>query len=236
MILIHDKATRGHTRTGWLDSHHTFSFGSFSDPARMGFGNLRVVNEDHLIPNSGFPMHRHEDMDILTLVLGGRIRHEDSAGNRAEIGAGEIQHMYAGDGVEHSEWNASDSETAHVLQIWLIPDATGGASSYDQAEVPEGGDVLLGGPEGSGALVRLHSDTTLRLLRVGEGETTELVAREGEQVFAQIIDGLAHAEGERVSAGDGLQLAMGEETRLDWNTEGSVLLFTMPTRRRARVN
>ncbi len=217
MILIHDKATRGHTRTGWLDSHHTFSFGSFSDPARMGFGNLRVVNEDHLIPNSGFPI-------------------EDSAGNRAEIGAGEIQHMYAGDGVEHSEWNASDSETAHVLQIWLIPDATGGASSYDQAEVPEGGDVLLAGPEGSGALVRLHSDTTLRLLRVGEGETTELVAREGEQVFAQIIDGLAHAEGERVSAGDGLQLAMGEETRLDWNTEGSVLLFTMPTRRRARVN
>ncbi|WP_417524440.1 pirin family protein [Marinovum sp.] len=231
MITIHEKTVRGHTRGGWLDSFHTFSFGTFQDPMRMGFGNLRVLNEDRIIPGAGFPMHDHADMDILTYVTKGQLRHEDSQGNVSVINAGEAQLMSAGDGVAHSEYNASDSESAHLLQIWLIPDHSGGVPSYAQTKVPEAGDVLLAGPATSGALLPLGSQTTVTLIRAGDGETTDL-ARPGADRFVHVLDGLGFAEGERLSAGDGLQIPSGETTSLDWATEGAALLFTMPAPRR----
>lgn len=230
MITIHQKNIRGHTRTGWLDSFHTFSFGTFHDPMRMGFGNLRVLNEDTIIPGSGFAPHRHKDMDILTYVLKGQLRHEDDQGNVSVIRAGEAQLMSAGRGVEHSEWNASDNDTAQFLQIWLIPGKPGGDPDYSQKAVPETGDVLLAGPKGSDALLELRSHATVRLIRATEGDNVPF-AQPGDLRFVHLLDGLAFAEGERLSAGDGLQIPTVETTSLDWATDGAALLFTMPHER-----
>lgn len=231
MILIHEKASRGASRTGWLDSRHTFSFGGFNDPARMGFGNLRVLNEDHIIPGSGFAPHRHESMDILTMVLSGRLRHEDDQGNVQTIGPGEVQLMSAGDGITHAEWNASDAEPAHFLQIWMIPDQPGGAAHYAQARLPDPrDDLLLAAAPGKGGLLPLRSSSAVTLLRGTEGGTRQLGSDSG-QVFVQIVCGLADVDGERISAGDGLQIPAGEAARLLWQTEGEALLFDMPTGR-----
>ncbi|MCX7565000.1 pirin family protein [Sulfitobacter sp. F26169L] len=227
MITIHQKAVRGHTRGGWLDSYHTFSFGSFQDPKRMGFGNLRVLNEDTIIPGSGFASHPHADMDILTYVIKGQLRHEDDQGNVSLINAGEAQLMSAGSGVTHSERNASDTETAHLFQIWLIPDTTGGKPTYAQRAVPQAGNVLIAGPETSQPLLTLNSATTVELIRVKDGDRTP-VADPDTLRFLHIIDGLAFAEGEHLSAGDGLQVPAGEETTLDWASDGAALIFTMP--------
>lgn len=234
MITIHQKAVRGHTRGGWLDSYHTFSFGSFQDPKRMGFGNLRVLNDDTIISGSGFAAHEHADMDILTYVTKGRLRHEDNQGNVTHISAGEAQLMSAGDGVTHSERNASDEDTAQLLHIWLIPDVRGGAPTYAQKPVPQAGDVLLAGPIESGALLHLHSDTTVRLIRTSDGITTP-IDDPHKLRFVHLVDGLAYAEGERLSAGDGLQIPIGEVTSLNWETEGAVLLFTMSGELRGKL-
>lgn len=227
MIIIHQKAIRGHSKAGWLDSYHTFSFGSFQDPMRMGFGNLRVLNEDTIVPGSGFAEHRHEGMDILTYVTKGQLRHEDDQGNVSLISAGEAQLMSAGDGVSHSERNASDADSAQFLQIWLIPDEGTGEPRYAQMTVPQTGNVMLAGPASSKPLLTLRSTTTVQLVRAGEGAITRLADPETRR-FVQLIDGLAFAESERLSAGDGLQIPIGEETSLDWATEGALLLFTMP--------
>lgn len=230
MITIHQRAIRGHTQAGWLNSYHTFSFGTFQDPNRMGFGNLRVLNDDTIIPGSGFAAHGHEDMDILTYVTKGQLRHEDDQGNISLISAGEAQLMSAGDGVTHSERNASDEDAAHFLQIWLIPDDVGGTSTYAQSAVSKKGDVILAGPTGTGALLHLRSDTTVRLLRATEGGFTSIDDPHTLR-FVHLVDGLAFAESERLSAGDGLQLPVGEATSLDWATDGAALLFTMQPKR-----
>ena len=227
MITIHQKAIRGHSRTGWLDSYHTFSFGAFHDPMRMGFGNLRVLNDDTIIPGAGFAPHSHEDMDILTYVTKGQLRHEDDQGNVSLISAGEAQLMSAGRGVVHSERNASTSDTAQLLQIWLIPDQAGGDPSYAQKPVPQSGDVFLAGPSDTDALLGLRSQTTVRLIRARAGDSMP-IAQPDTLRFLHLFDGLAFAEGERLSAGDGLQIPAGAVTSLDWATDGAALLFTMP--------
>ncbi len=228
MIRIHDKAVRGRTRTGWLDSYHTFSFGAFSDPARMGFGNLRVINDDAIIPGSGFAPHDHDNMDILTLVTSGQLRHEDDQGHVATISEGEIQAMSAGSGLSHSEMNASEEDMARFLQIWLIPDEANGVPSYAQAQVPAEGDVLLAGPEGLGPLVPLRSASTLTLRRFHDGQTLDLPAEAGVERFVHLLDGLAFAETERVSAGDGMEIPAGAATELKWASAGAALVFDMP--------
>jgi quercetin 2,3-dioxygenase len=227
MITIHQNSVRGHTRSGWLDSFHTFSFGSFNDPKRMGFGNLRVLNEDTIIPGAGFAPHRHQSMDILTYVLKGQLRHEDDQGNVSLISAGEAQLMSAGHGVSHSEWNASQADPAHFVQIWLIPDSPGGAPSYAQKALPAGDDVMLAGPKGSGALLELRSATSLRLVRAAEADQT-LLTSTGTRRFVHLLDGLAYAESERLTAGDGLQIPPDDGTTLRWASDGAALVFTMP--------
>jgi len=224
MILIHENMNRGRSRMGWADAFHSFSFGGFNDPTRMGFARLRVLNEDTIVPGAGFAPHDHADMDILTLVLSGRIRHEDSLGNAAEIAPGEMQLMRAGSGVTHSERNASDTEAAHVLQIWLIPDHAGGAPSYQSAPLTDGLIASADGP------LVLGSDSRVTLLRPKDGEATPITVGKGRAVFAHLVEGIAMMEGERIVAGDGLQLT---ETPpdLEWQTDGAILIFDMPQER-----
>lgn len=224
MILIHENMSRGRTRKGWADVFHTFSFGDFLDPTRMGFARLRVLNEDTIVPGAGFAPHDHADMDILTLVLSGTIRHEDSLGNIAEIAPGEMQLMRAGSGVTHSEVNASDTDPAHVLQIWLVPDVAGGEPAYQSAPLTEG---LLASRKGP---LVLGSNTHITLLRPKDGDATQIEVAPHRAVFVHLIEGMAQMEGERIVAGDGLELT---ETppALNWQTDGTILIFDMPQER-----
>lgn len=232
MTLIHENMSRGRTNTGWLDSFHTFSFGGFQDPTRMGFGALRVINEDRIAPGSGFSEHGHADMDILTIVLSGQLEHRDTLGNVATIAPGEAQLMYAGSGVRHSEMNASADAPAHFLQIWLIPDVRNGLPTYQQAPLPveddmTGGWQVLAAGGDAKAPLRLSSDTRLLIANVTEGTRLPVPSSPERLTFVHIIEGLAMVDGERLSSGDGIQLGTGSIPDIEWVTDGKVLLFDM---------
>lgn len=226
MIKIHERLNRGRTQTGWLESLHTFAFGSFKDPTRMGFGNLRVINEDRVVPGSGFATHRHHDMDILTIVLSGALRHEDDQGNVSIIREGEAQMMLAGTGIAHSEWNASRDSDVHFLQIWLIPDHSGGKPGYAQALIPPTDRMLIAGPNGSGALLPLRSQTHVRLIRHLEGERFECGGSERPS-FVHLVSGRAVTDEGVLGAGDGLEIPPGESFSLTWQTFGEALVFDL---------
>ncbi|SHN11662.1 pirin family protein [Roseibium suaedae] len=231
MSLIHENMNRGHTTTGWLDSFHTFSFGGFRDPARMGYGALRVINEDRIIPGSGFGEHGHGDMDILTLVLAGKLRHQDTLGNETEIAPGEVQLMSAGSGIRHSEMNASKTAPAHFLQIWILPDSQGGAPDYQQASLPEQENardwtLIASGTRGEAPL-SLLSDTKLSIAYPLAGSSLAVPSGKGRRTFVQIVEGVATIGGERLTAGDGLQTSEDTLPPLIWVTDGQALLFDM---------
>lgn len=234
MLLIHENTVRGRTTMGWLDSHHTFSFGGFKDPMRMGVGPLRVINDDRVIPGSGFSAHEHASMDILTYVLKGALRHEDSIGNISTITAGEVQLMSAGSGITHSEWNASEEETAHFLQIWLIPDAPGGTPTYQQRPLPVApGMVHVAGGDGTDGAFALRSGAQVYRVTPAEGEVTSLpqpadAQATGRHGFVHIIEGLAEVEGERLRPGDALQASGEVLPDLTWLTPGEALYFDLP--------
>ncbi|MEM5470316.1 pirin family protein [Hoeflea sp. AS60] len=225
MILIHEAMNRGHTDMGWLKSDHSFSFGGFLDPKRMGYAALRVINEDRIAPGSGFTEHAHADMDILTFVLSGELRHQDTLGNVATIAAGEVQLMSAGSGIRHSEMNASDTRAAHFLQIWLIPDKRGGAPTYQQAALPARdnatGWTLLASGEAEDGSLTLLSDTRVSIACPREGTTTQIPTADGTLSFVQIVDG------ERLGSGDGIQIGDEEMPDLTWVTDGQAILFEM---------
>ncbi|WP_339949379.1 pirin family protein [uncultured Albimonas sp.] len=226
-VLIHESMNRGRSRLGWVDAFHSFSFGGFHDPMRMGHGRLRVLNEDRIAPGAGFPAHDHADIDVLTLVLKGRLRHEDDMGHVEEIGAGEAQLMRAGSGVTHSEVNPSPDEAAKALQIWLVPRLRGGDPAYARARLPEGaGPHLLASGDGEGAL-RLGSDVRVWWGRPQEGARSRFDLGPGRKGFVQLVEGFGTMEAERLVAGDGLQL---EETppELLWASEGAYLFFDLP--------
>lgn len=231
MTLIHENMNRGRTNMGWLDSFHTFSFGGFQDPTRMGFGSLRVINEDRIVPGSGFSEHGHADMDILTIVLSGRLEHRDTLGNSVTISPGEAQLMYAGTGVRHSEMNASSEDPAHFLQIWLIPDVRGAAPDYQQAALPlrntgAGWQLLASGGD-QPAPLRLNSDTRLFMADMAEGDSLQVPAQAGRLTFLHVIEGLAMVDGERLSSGDGIQVGADAIPDLEWITDGKALLFDL---------
>ncbi|AXI45209.1 quercetin 2,3-dioxygenase [Sulfitobacter sp. SK012] len=229
MALIHERMNRGRTQMGWLDSFHTFSFGGFSDPTRMGFRNLRVINEDRVIPGGGFGTHEHADMDILTYVISGALRHEDSIGNGSVINAGEMQLMSAGTGVTHSEMNASDAKPVHFLQIWLIPKESGVAPRYAETKLDHNisaSDFEL--VAGGASALPLHSDARLYRAYLDEGATVSHMLAPGRGGFLHVVSGKVRIEDEPLSGGDALQFEGVHACMIRSETDAELLVFDLP--------
>jgi len=217
-----DANSRGASDFGWLDSRHSFSFGRWHDPERMGFRSLRVLNDDRVAAGGGFPTHPHADMEILTYVLDGAIAHRDSMGHETELKAGELQRMTAGTGVTHSEFNASDSEPLHFLQIWVIPERKGLDPSYEQQRIGGEGLVLAASRDGRGGSLTVHQDVDLFLL---DGGTARHELKPDRHAYVHVATGRAEVNGETLVAGDAL--ALSGETEVSIEAEGKVLLFDL---------
>ncbi len=211
MITIRRAADRGHADHGWLDTRHTFSFAEYHDPAHMGFRALRVVNEDRVAPGKGFGTHPHRDMEIISYVLEGALEHRDSMGNGAVIRPGEVQLMSAGSGVAHSEFNHSESEQVHFLQIWILPERTGLTPGYQQRHFPpglrRGRFGLLASRDGREGSLTIHQDASLlsALLEPGESASRELQG--GRHAWLQVARGSVEVGGVRLDAGDGAAIS-----------------------------
>ena len=216
MMIVRNSEARGHANHGWLDSHHTFSFGDYYDPSAMGFRALRVINEDRVAPHSGFGAHPHRDMEIITYVLSGELEHRDSLGSVGVLRSGEMQRMTAGTGVRHSEMNSADQEV-HFLQIWILPERKGLAPGYEQKEFPlqerQGRFRLVVSPEGQDGSLKVHQDLRLYSTVLGQGEKTEYTLAPGRHAWLQVARGAGTINGVAVKAGDGV--AVSEESRLE---------------------
>lgn len=231
MIRIHDRDIRGHNNTGWLDSKHTFSFGNFYDPNRMGFRSLRVINDDRVIPGAGFDMHPHRDMEIITVVLDGALEHKDSLGTGSVIRPGEIQRMTAGKGIFHSEFNLSTEEGVHLLQIWILPEARGLEPSYEQksfdAAKGNGDFVLVGDRYGTDGAVTIHQDVKLLLSHLPEGKATSYSFAEGRSGFLHLAKGRITLNGELLKEGDGAEISDTAKIDLVADADSEILLFDL---------
>ncbi|MFN3700586.1 MAG: pirin family protein [Alphaproteobacteria bacterium] len=235
-MKIHDRDLRGKTKTGWLDSAHTFSFGYFMDPERMGFGPLRVINDDRIIGGSGFPTHPHDNMEIITLVLEGALEHKDSMGTGSVIKAGEIQKMSAGSGVTHSEFNASQSENGHFYQIWIIPDKRDIAPMYQQMSLQDAPELptgwkLIGQHSGTGdsaGVIDIQQDVKLYYSKAPEGAVLEHNFLSGRRGFLQILRGAVKIDSETLKEGDGLEMTDQDSIKLHIVSDNAeLLLFDM---------
>jgi quercetin 2,3-dioxygenase len=217
MIQIRRSQDRGHADHGWLQAKHTFSFADYHDPSHIGFRALRVINEDVIAGGGGFGMHPHRDMEIVTYVLSGALRHEDSMGNSAVIKAGDVQRISAGTGILHSEHNWSPVEPVHLLQIWMFPTRRGFEPRY--GELPSSGrglgssPTLLASPEGMDGSLPIHSDVRLHLLRPLAEEKRTLTLEPGRHAWVQVAAGGVRLNGNNLAQGDGA--AVSDETRLD---------------------
>ena len=204
----YDTLMRGQFRNSWLNSHHTFSFGEFHDPKRMGFRSLRVINEDRVAPAGGFAEHGHRNMEIITYVLDGELGHKDSLGNGSIIRPGEIQRMSAGRGIRHSEMNASETTPVHFLQIWIEPNKSGHAPSYQQVEfLPDtgrNGFTSIATPDGGKGAIRLNQDTSISVSKPQAGETVDVMLDTNRYGFLHIVKGAVQIDGETYRVGDGL--------------------------------
>ena len=231
MIAFRDRNARGASRTGWLESRHTFSFGEYRDPQYRGFRSLRVINEDRLIPGAGFPRHAHRDMEILSYVLEGTLEHRDSLGHGTRIRPGEIQRMSAGAGIRHSEFNPSASEAVHFLQIWILPLETGLAPGYEQKAFPpqerRGRLHRVAGPDGAEGTLTLHQDARLYIGDLHPGEQAVHAIDSGRGVWVQVSRGIAALNGVEMRAGDGAAVEQESAIVLEADTEAQVLVFDL---------
>jgi redox-sensitive bicupin YhaK (pirin superfamily) len=207
MIHIRKSAERGHAQHGWLDSYHTFSFADYHDPEHMGFSDLRVINEDRVEGGHGFPPHPHRDMEIVTYMLAGALAHRDSMGNSSIIRTGEVQRMSAGTGVVHSEYNASDWEPAHLLQIWILPARQGIEPGYEQKlfsdEEKRGKLRLLVSPDGRDGSLKIFQDVYLYSTVLDPGAAVRHNFAAGRHGYIQVARGTAQVGNESLATGDG---------------------------------
>jgi len=223
---------RGHAQHGWLDSFHSFSFASYYDPAHMGFGPLRVINEDRVQPGQGFGTHGHRDMEIISYVLEGGLAHQDSMGNGSVIKPGDVQRMSAGTGVMHSEFNASEKDPVHFLQIWIEPNQRGLKPSYEEKRFDEaskrGQWRLIASGDGRDGSVRIHQDADLFVTRLEAGEPLSREVAAGRRAYVHVIRGDARVNGTPLSAGDAMKFQDEREVRIDEARAADILLFDLP--------
>jgi redox-sensitive bicupin YhaK (pirin superfamily) len=231
MIRIRKAADRGHFDHGWLDTYHSFSFGDYYDPAHSAFRSLRVINDDRVQPGRGFGMHGHRDMEIVTYVLDGALQHRDSLGNGSIIKAGELQHMTAGTGVRHSEFNPSESEWVHLYQIWLLPDRQGLRPGYQQLAVGEdekrGRFRLVASPDGADGSLTIHQDARLYLASLAPGTGASHEIEPGRAAWLQVLRGSVHFLGNDLSAGDGAAVTDESAVSVQATVPSEMLLFNL---------
>ena len=208
MKAVRKSEERGHFDHGWLDTRHSFSFGDYNDRRFMGFRDLRVINEDRVRPGQGFGTHGHRDMEILSYVLEGGLAHKDSMGNGSVIVPGDLQYMSAGNGVRHSEFNASETEPVHFMQIWILPNAEGQPPRYDQKrfdrESTAGRLRLVASGSGADGSIAIRQDVNVYASRLDPGQTVTLTLPEGRHLWTQILRGDVDVNGRILAAGDGL--------------------------------
>jgi hypothetical protein len=230
-IQVRKATERGSADHGWLDTHHTFSFGDYYDPKHMGFRALRVINEDKITAGAGFPTHGHRDMEILTYVLEGGIAHKDSMGTGSTIVPGDVQLMSAGTGVTHSEMNASKKEGAHFYQIWITPDRAGHAPRYEQKQFPvaERAGVLrvVASPDGREGSLTIHQDATLASAVLAPGQAVTHVIRDKRNAWIQVARGKIQVGGQTLAAGDGLAASGAGELALEAVDAAEILVFDL---------
>lgn len=234
MMNIRRADERGHADHGWLDSRHTFSFADYYDPAHMGFRALRVINEDRVAPGQGFPRHSHREMEIVSYVLDGALAHRDSTGTGSTIRPGDVQRMSAGTGIAHSEFNASQSQPVHFLQIWLLPDQRGIAPSYEQktftSEEKSGQLRVVASPDAREGSVTLHTDATLYAGLFGAGQSARHELAPGRHAFVHVARGSARVNGRDLFAGDAVALSNERAVEVEGRAEGDageVLVFDL---------
>ncbi len=231
MLTIRKSSDRGWADHGWLKSYHSFSFAGYHDPSHMGFGNLRVINEDRIAPGTGFGTHGHRDMEIISYVMSGEIGHKDSIGNGASIPPGDVQRMSAGSGIQHSEYNhAADSET-HFLQIWIEPNQRGIAPGYEQktfAPTEKRGQLrLVASPNGAKGSVTIHANASLYAGLFDGHEQTSIPLNPQRLGYLQVIKGSVAVNGQTLSAGDAAKLRAESALHLSNGQDAEVLFFDL---------
>ena len=232
MLIVRKAEARGHANHGWLDTWHTFSFADYYDPREMGYGALRVINDDTVEPGQGFGMHGHRDMEIITYVLEGALEHKDSMGNGSIIRPGNVQRMSAGTGVRHSEFNPSREERVHLLQIWIEPKITGVRPSYEEKEFgpadKKGRLRLIASPDGRDGSVTIHQDALVyAALLDGNDAITHALAR-GRRAYLHVARGALKLNGIELKGGDGAKIAGESRLELGEARQAEVLLFDLP--------
>ena len=232
MIELRKSNQRGYADHGWLKSYHSFSFADYYDTEHMGFGPLRVINEDRVAAGMGFGKHGHRDMEIISYVLDGALAHEDSMGNGSAIKPGDVQRMSAGTGVTHSEFNHSKTGTTHFLQIWIMPDVTGIKPSYEEkhfdAASKRGQLRMIGSKDGREGSVVIHQDATLYAGLFDGAEHAEISIATGRLCYVHVASGNVAVNGQTLAAGDAAKLTEVIQVRLDKGENAEVLLFDLP--------
>jgi redox-sensitive bicupin YhaK (pirin superfamily) len=231
MISVRDAGDRGETRLDWLDSRHTFSFADYYDPAQMGFGALRVINEDRVAPGGGFATHGHRDMEILTWVLDGALAHRDSLGNGSIIRPGEMQRMTAGTGIRHSEFNASQSDPVHFLQIWIQPERQGLPPTYEQrafgSEEVDGKLRLIASRDGRDGSVMVHQDVEVYAGAIADDMRLAHSLAPGRRAWVQVTAGRVRIGDIALATGDGAALEQVAEIIMTGESDADLLLFDL---------
>ena len=231
MMTPRTSAERGYADHGWLKSFHSFSFAGYYDPAHMGFGNLRVINEDRIAAGRGFGTHGHQNMEIISYVLSGELAHKDSMGNVKGIPPGDVQRMSAGTGVQHSEFNHAEGQTTHFLQIWIEPNVTGVAPSYEQKTFPaaekRGALRLVASPDGAQGSVLIHADAKLYAGLFDGAETAALALDARRKTYVHLIRGQLEVNGQVLHTGDALALESESQLQLAHGQAAEVLVFDL---------
>ena len=231
MLTLRKARDRGYADHGWLKSFHSFSFADYFDPAHMGVGNLRVINEDRIAPGTGFGTHSHRDMEIVSYVLEGALGHKDSIGNGASIVPGEVQRMSAGTGIAHSEFNHAADRTTHFLQIWLLPSRQGITPSYEQkafAEADKRGKLrLVASPDGREGSVTIHANASMYAGLIDGAERAELALEPKRLAYVHLVRGEARINGQALQAGDAATLDGETRLSIDSGRDAEVIVFDL---------